>query len=387
MKRPRQIFVLLTVVLVVIFFLADWLNERFWLNDFKVFYGATTAWLNGEEVYGPSFGLSSGRFKYTPITLLFFVPFTWLNYTSASIVFYVLSAKSAIVALLGLERLWAKYSQKWSKHTFLLLVLCLVAIGNHLFRELHLGNVNMLIVCALVLALHFTEGRMRWLAAFFLALVIFTKPYLVLLIVPLLASQKWGLLTRLALIGVAMLLLSAMVFGIEGSITLHEQWVSSVVGHNNNMESSNTVFSILDALLGWNGNHIANLVYGSVSLLLGGLFIIKQKIQVKSLKSHKFIVLFFIVLALAPSLLITDTEHFLFSLPLLMLTLNDTLTKGGWGRTILFTVIVLLYGFVIDDLLPKDLYNCLNDVGALGIANLFLIAWSIKLLFNDSKAS
>ena len=67
-------FALFPVLYLVLLFI----NQRFQLSDFNVYYGAADALMNGEQVYGKSFGLSSGFYKYSPEALVPFLPFAFL---------------------------------------------------------------------------------------------------------------------------------------------------------------------------------------------------------------------------------------------------------------------------------------------------------------------
>ncbi|MBK7618262.1 MAG: hypothetical protein IPJ10_02835 [Flavobacteriales bacterium] len=73
-RYPNRFTVILGVVALLLFVL-EHVNGRFWLNDFRVYYGAGEALLNGEPLYGVAHGLGTGMFKYAPALALFYALF------------------------------------------------------------------------------------------------------------------------------------------------------------------------------------------------------------------------------------------------------------------------------------------------------------------------
>src|SRR5690348_10815828 len=88
---PLKFLIFATTLLVLIFTIEN-INHRFWLNDFKVYYGAAQALMHGEQVYGVAFALGSGYYKYSPFTAILFVPLALLPYKAASVIQYFLLA-------------------------------------------------------------------------------------------------------------------------------------------------------------------------------------------------------------------------------------------------------------------------------------------------------
>jgi hypothetical protein len=78
--KPYVPFIVFATVLFAAIFAIEKINERFWLNDFKVYYSAAQALISGEQVYGVPFGLDTGFYKYSPFVAMLFVPYTFFNY-------------------------------------------------------------------------------------------------------------------------------------------------------------------------------------------------------------------------------------------------------------------------------------------------------------------
>jgi hypothetical protein len=89
----------------LLLFVLEHINGRFWLNDFRVYYGAGEALLNGAPLYGVAHGLDSGVFKYAPVLALVYALFAMLPYGVAASVQYLLITLAFIDGLRRIDRL------------------------------------------------------------------------------------------------------------------------------------------------------------------------------------------------------------------------------------------------------------------------------------------
>jgi hypothetical protein len=103
-KKYRP-FLLIVSLLFLAIYLIENINGRFWLNDFKVYYSAADALKNGKTVYGESFGLSTGFYKYSPEVLCLFIPATYLPFAAASGIHFFFIGLFTGLSLLMLLRL------------------------------------------------------------------------------------------------------------------------------------------------------------------------------------------------------------------------------------------------------------------------------------------
>ncbi len=159
-------------------------NHRFNMWDFKVYYSAAEAFIHGEPIYGKSFGLSSGFYKYSPFAVIPFIPLAILPYFIAQSIYYFGLLGLMIKAIFSWNDQMRKPNPKWTIGTTFLLTL--LFFGDHLERELFLGNVNFLLLTLLFWAWkNYKSQKWKW-AGFLLAIVVLFKPHFVVLI-PLLA--------------------------------------------------------------------------------------------------------------------------------------------------------------------------------------------------------
>ena len=164
-RYPGRYTIVFAAVAMLLFVL-EHVNGRFWLNDFRVYYGAGEALLNGDPIYGVAHGLDTGIFKYAPALALFYALFALLPYGVAASIQYALIVLAFLDGSRRIDRLLrenlfnGRTSNYWP--LFLTGLVCVV----HLHRELHLGNINMQLLWLLVVGLEqLLAGRTRKAAA------------------------------------------------------------------------------------------------------------------------------------------------------------------------------------------------------------------------------
>src|SRR5262245_54340870 len=104
-RSPDKWFLLITSALLVLVIALDLINGRLWLNDFRVYWEASGRFLHGQAPYGEAFGLDTGLYKYSPFTLLLFVPWVLFPYGLSSVLFASLIAAAMVFGVVRSERL------------------------------------------------------------------------------------------------------------------------------------------------------------------------------------------------------------------------------------------------------------------------------------------
>jgi hypothetical protein len=239
-------FIGFAAILLILIFIVENINGRFWLNDFKVYCGGALAFLHGEPVYGVLFALGSGYFKYSPFTSILFIPLSLLPYTVACVIHYFVLSGAIIGTFLVLWHIINSYLfSRRIKNANVLLSLAFVCILVHIVRELHLGNINVVLLFALSLSLLFIlKSRMVW-AGILLAVVIITKPFLILLFIPLILRKHIKLLFATGASLLLFVLVPAIFTGISGDIALHKDWIHTMLEHNADFPSNHTIENII----------------------------------------------------------------------------------------------------------------------------------------------
>lgn len=368
-SKSYNLFGLLLLVVITLMVFVEIKNGKFWLNDFKVFYQACNAFLNNDPVYGVSFGLETGFYKYSPFTLLLFIPYQTLSYFVASIIHVCCITLATWFVFRGTSLLWEQKQRiRWGG---LLLVLLMIIV--QLTREIHLGNVNMILVALLLLMLHLFYRKQIFLASLIWSVVVLTKPYFLLLGWPFLLQKEFRFLLY-SICNVGLLIgLSMLAIG-SNAPTMYQDWISAMTSHSGYLESHQTIFAIFNKMF-----QVSISSNGSYLVLI--LFIVLSAIplQFSIPKRSVFIFYFFSILAIIPNFLITDTEHFLFATPLLIWIVTQLKIRQSLWLNVLFAIITIFFAIHSQDLLGKTLANQFNYWGVLGISNLLIVGFGTYL--------
>ena len=378
-QKSILFFVPVAVIFFALFYAVENNNDSFLLNDFKVYYSASEALIEDGKPYGVAYGLSSGYFKYSPITLFLFSPYTLFSFEAAKTIhFIVIALFSTGVFFLILNLCSAYFGQKVKKRSgFLCLLLLLSAV--HLTRELHLGNINMLLLFFFLTAIYLLHEGKHYQSAFFWTLVIFLKPYFLILLLPVFIAKNWRLMLTIVGYSVLFLLLPALFIGFDENLSLLADWLITMRDHTAGGFSEHTFSSIFTSYTGVKLPGAAQYVFialtGIIYLVIrSGAFTAKQ---IYTRKTQLFD--FFILIALVPNLVITDSQHFLFSLPLIGLILSYIKLDMRWYYIAAFTVLWFFYGANSNDLLGNPLSDKFDTFSTIGVANLGLIVMLILM--------
>ena len=365
-NKVEKWFTIMFTSFLILMFTMEHINGRFWLNDFKVLYTAAEAFVNGKPVYGVSFGLDTGFYKYSPFDLLFYVPYTYLPYDWAASIHFVISGIVFLLLVRMVDKLFG-FSLSQKEQGWLLLIL-FVAVVVHLTRELHLGNVNILLV-AVVCWAFLQWKRQKWIVgAILVAIAILTKPYLAILALPFLFGGHWREIGYTLFALIILISGSFILFGIETAKQLYVQWIYAMLDHSGYLTSANTIFSMQKHLTGFTMPVAVKLmIFILFSIGLIGLLYWKKGEKTQNTHEGNSWLYFsaFLLFALVPNFLITDTEHFLFSLPVIWWILSR-FSQLAFGEKTVLIIGLILYAF-----------NPVSDWGTLGMGNLMIVFTAI----------
>lgn len=380
-------FVIFALILFGFIYILENINQRFWLNDFRVYYEAAHALWNGGQVYGKAFGLETGYYKYSPFIAMVFVPVSWLPYHLASTIHFVLIALVAVFTLILLVNMMNKYVfQAEIQKRNLVMTVALLAVIRHLFRELHLGNINMILVFLVTMCLILMLRSRYWYAGICMGLAIVIKPYFLLMMLPLLLRKQFKIIIYTGLTLMISVLIPILLLGPAKAISLHREWFSAMLAHGTYLESSETIQSIIkyyiyEGLPDYSQLVIIGLVVGAY--MIYSCITSKKQLQIinnESIISVYFITGYFVLLAVIPNLLITDTEHFLFTLPLIVLLTMHLSFAGNYLQISMLSMLILLPSLNTSDILGHELANKFDKMGILGLCNIGMIAMAVYLV-------
>lgn len=386
-------FGLFAGLVILLTFVLNLINNRFGLADFRVYYTAAQQLASGGEVYLVSFNEGSGFYKYSPFILNFFLPYTLLSFKFASVIhFFILGGAWIYTFILTFSLLRKHIFSGSIQHENLLLILSFIAVLVHFTREMSLGNINilMLLLCCLAIK-NFLKGR-AYTGGLFLGLAILTKPFYVLLLIPLLIRGQWRSLAGVILVVVAGLFLPFLYLGLGRAYSLNYSWIKTILNHNNEYPGMNSIDYLLRYYLFPSMSQV--LSYLSVVILICFVVIFiytnihREENQAEGSRYPSDTVLFewFLLLSILPSLLKTDWVQFLSSAPLIMFIIFHIHLQKKYLLILPMVFLLLFFSANSEDLLGRPLSIKLLEMGVMGLTNLFLIGFAM-LLFIQEKTS
>jgi Glycosyltransferase family 87 len=391
-NNPFIGFSVLITVICVLNIVFNTINGRFWLSDFKVYYMAAKSLLSGGQVYLQSFSDGSGFYKYSPFTLFFFLPYCIFNYTVASIIHFSILSFSFWYTFIILRKILIDFFTPGSiKHEVLLLSLSFLCILLHLVRELYLGNVNIVLLMLCTLALRNYLSGKPLLGSILFGIVLLTKPFFLILLIPLVLRKQWKALLWLSLILIAGLSLPFLFLGYEKSFFLYSAWIKTMLIHDQGFPGMNSVEYILQHYfyegIPYYTEYIIILITG---IAISFFILLNMSKEHKSLKirepaNKNLIFEWFIILALIPNLVKTDSEHFLNSAPIIIFIIYYIGSTRKYWLIPVMIILIFFYGGNSYDLLGKDLSMNLFSMGLLGLSNILIVFLSLVLFLDFRK--
>jgi len=365
-------FALLPVLYLVLLFV----NHRFQLSDFNVYYGAADALMNGEQVYGKSFGLSSGFYKYSPEILVLFLPFALLKYDLAAVLFYLINTGIILLLLNELKQTFFK-SYEWGKEVWFFLIVTVLFFGDQLERELFLGNVNALLLLLSLWSVRSIENKQHEKAGLIYAVILCFKIHFLILLPYFILKKEWKVILYTAL-GLVVMAITLFICVPNRFVVLHSQWLKAVQAHNVQLDQSpNTIYFFIQRIL--SSLHMSVIPIAAVIIGLGiagssFLWFIWNNLG-KGFQAFELLIL----VSLIPILTHTDTEHFLWAIPFVLMIIKTISTwnkKAKWlGVAFLFLASVPFL-FNSPDLVGKSISLKL-DQGGIGLSLLVLFVLSL----------
>jgi hypothetical protein len=395
-------FVWTLIFLVLLFYLIQNVKGHFKMHDLEVDYTATQHFLHGQQIYNQPFGLTSGLYKYSPFTLCLLIPLALLPFFLAKTIYFFLTAGLIIYTTIFLERFLTEhfFQNKPIGCQNILLLSTLVVIV-HYERELSLGNHNVLLLTILLFSLNFIIHNQEYPAGILIGLVILMKPHFLVLLPLFLLRKKFNTLASVIGCIVFGLMFPAIIFGWSKNLELLLAWLNTMLVHNANINFTT------DTLQAWLYKSGIKYLYPKVGILyaLGVilfvafwffLFVmrnytkesnnttrqIKEKLAVRDL-----IFEYLSIIALIPNLVVTDSEHFLWSLPIIMFIWTHLLYEHQ-KRDMLFYVsmlIFLLYGGDWYEVWGRKLSMWIEHTGLLGLGNILMLLNAVYIFNRKSR--
>ena len=383
MTRSEWVFLAFLLAFCSLFASVELNNGRLWTSDFRVYYDATRDFFAGHNPYNHNYGLDTGHFKYAPFTLYLFAPQVLVSYGVGQGIHLLLLAFSLIYSLINMKHLLERYPVLGeTKVPYGMLYLLFACIAIHITRELHLGNINLILLLFFNLGLNAALKKKDIQLSVWWSLMIVLKPIMILVIIPLLVSKRWKPILWMTVAGVFFVVFPALHIGIKGDIALWKNWFEALSEHGEYLTNFNAIGTLVRIHTGFSAGWIVSLLslIGLIALLLNDTF------RLKKTPMETIIVWSAVFSAFIPNFFVTDTEHFLLSAPLIWLLFAELYNKGRWYHWVVFAMGMLLFSFNSTDLLG-NFSHFVYDNGFLGIGNVLFIMVFLALRYQKEQVS
>ncbi len=218
-KKTRYIlFLLLCLLLIAVYIF--WVRKD--MSDFSVCYQGGKRIVSGETLYRPSDGHL--QYKYSPSAAVFFSVFALLPQEAAKLLWYAME----------LVLLWAVFvvsygllPHKLKTKTFIIGLSFLILL-KFTAREIELGQVNILIIFLLIMALVALLNKKDTVAGLLWGVSLLFKPYAFVFLPYFFLKKR----LKLILIGIGVVLvglfLPSLFYGIKGNFIVLDEWQQSL---------------------------------------------------------------------------------------------------------------------------------------------------------------
>jgi hypothetical protein len=366
------------------------INGRFFVSDFKVFYLAAKNLLAGEKVYMIAFGLDSGLYKYSPMALVFFIPYTLFPFKIAAIIHLLILSFCYWCSFLLTRKILSAWFFPEVKHEGWLFSLAVICTLIFFVKELYLGNVNILLILLCLMALNDILLGKQWKGGVLLGIVLLIKPFFLILMLPLALRKKFRALTGIAVTLSAGFIIPFFIMGFQRSLILHKDWMVTILKHGSEFPSLNSIDYLLQHYLFPDlAGNVKYLIIIAAGILSGCLIMINLRGENignkgQGMEERNFIIEWFTLLAMIPNLMKTDTEHFLASIPIITFIIYYIAVSRRFWLIPVMVILMFFYGGNSQDALGKEFSYRLFSMGLIGISNLLLVLMTL-LLYLDLK--
>lgn len=249
LKSSYQSGVLIVFLASIILYLLEWRNQGINLLDFEVYYRSAARLLHGENLYR----IASDDyfiFKYSPVSAIFYIPFTFFKLTVAKNLYWIfLTLVAAFSFLLSFKLASPQWDKVASSRKYLFFILIMLSVGVHLYREFALGQVNIVLFFSYLLVIWFFQKQQPISASIILAIGIFFKPWGLIFIPYFILKKEYKIILNFVLFSFLLLLLPVVFYGFQGALEQTGKWFNEVAIEMSNKQDlgaygNHTIFSV-----------------------------------------------------------------------------------------------------------------------------------------------
>ena len=372
-KPSYQSGLLIVFLASIILYLLEWRNQGINMLDFEVYYRTAERLVNGENLYR----IASDDyfiFKYSPVSAIFYIPFTVFPLVVAKNVYWLfLTIIAASSFLLCFKLAMPNWKELPIGKKYLFVVLLILSIGVHLYREFALGQVNIILFFSYLLIIRYYQLKKPMAVALILAIGIFFKPWGLIFIPYFIIKKEYRIILYFALFSLLLLFLPVIFYGFQGALEQTGKWFNEMAIEMGNKQDlgaygNHTIFSVLYRytpvhLIG--NSPIFQTIFQLVILLLLAMLVLLF-IQKGSMLKRKEVAEGALLIALMPLLAPAAYNTFLL-LGLAIAILMANFKKLPVWVKILFISGIIIQGGNFYDIWGNELSNRMIDFSVVAI--------------------
>jgi hypothetical protein len=382
-----SLFILEIIMLLYLFLEIN--NHRFWMNDFKVYYTASGRLLNGETLYQMAID-GHYHYKYSPPCALFFIPFRLFPFIVAKILYWILLSLLICTGFYIILRLFELEKGLLPPPRYNLLVfLTALIMSVHIERELHLGQVNNLLLVIFLAILYFSLHNRIVISALLWAASIFIKPFGLIFLPYFIIKKNYRILLYWLIFMTVFFLAPLIFYSPEAMAQEYHHWVEEIRIELANKEGlggagNHTIFSVLYRytpfrLLQFSMQ--ATFVFQLVILVAIGGMVFYLLLKGRKLGNARILEFSFLI-SLVPLLSFTSYNAFVaFELSVFLILLY--FVKLPKGMKLAAIVGLILLGGNIHDLLGHSLWTTINNWSLVTIGAILILVCLVYLRIKE----
>jgi hypothetical protein len=376
----------------MLYFILQKLHHRDGVSEFEIYYNASGAFLEGKPLYGQVFNGTTGTYTYAPFTAILFSVFHLFPYSFAISIYYFLVLAGYMLFTLSLVYFLEKEYQLVPKNRGWLLFLITAFMFDHFERELHIGNVNVFLLIMAFWVFFLMRRDRPVYSGIVLGMMMLFEPY-TLIIWPYFLYRRnyWMVFSGLMTFAVG-LVFPAFFHGLSNNLTLIHQWFDVLLSPGVPLvDSPNTLYGIYHQWV-LNPLHLAagNWLLIAVWIVVAtSLFYFFRKNKLTSTQPWTDFAEYALIVSLVPHLVHTDTDHFMWTWPLVTLGFILLQYVHGISKRMLYTLLCVAFIPLVmnsPDIVGRKIMLLFDEGGLLGLGNLLLVGCSVYLIARFSKS-
>ena len=372
-----------------IFMVFEVRNSRFTMNDFGVYYRAASRLVEGENLYRPA---EDGHYyyKYSPTAAMYFIPFAVFPFALAKVLYWLFLAAlmcfGFYFCLKMVKPEFLKIPPKTINNRLLIIALILSV---YLQRELHLGQVNHILLVIYLLIVYLLLKKHDTWAAVLWAMSVFIKPHGLIFLPYFLIKGNFKVMAYFGLFAAVLFFAPSIFWGPKITLTQQGLWfheLTVALGEKQELlrAANHTIFSVIarySPLRLFNLSSTAIAIYqATILFLIAGLFLYLLKLG-RDMEKNRILEMALLI-SFIPLLTSTDRSAFGFIELVVFLIIFNWEILPAWSKALAAAGFILTGAFM-HDLVGRTIWNLWSNFSVITIGVVLILVSVASLRFRQ----